>query len=133
MVVETRLPEIPYSFYPEKNYLVVQETEMDRTVRHLKHQQRSSISILRISQQQQLVVRLQVRQTVGGGSAALTTAASAASALSARAAPTITARAIAMVFLRRSAFTDPQISQSQNPAAVCSGVETGSQNVKNLK
>lgn len=108
-------------------------TEVDRIAFQQKHQRRSSISILRISQQQQLVVRLQVRQTVGGGSAALTTAASAASAVSTRAAPTIAARAIAVVFLRRSAFTDPQISQSQNPAAVCSGVETGSQNVKNLK
>lgn len=84
---------------------MVQETKMDRTVRHQKHQQRSSISILRMSQQQRLVVQLQ--EIIGGGSAARATTTAAISAVSTRAAPTLAARATAKASLPRSAFTNP--------------------------
>ena len=77
---------------------------MDRTVRHQKHQQRSSISILRMSQQQRLVVQLQ--EIIGGGSAARATTAATISAMSTRADPTLAARATVVASVPRSAFTD---------------------------
>lgn len=83
---------------------MVQETEMDRTVWHQKHQQRSSISILRISQQQRLVVQL--TEIVGCGSAALIATTATISAVSTRADPTTPMRTPGLTSLSRSAFTD---------------------------
>ena len=91
--------EINAFFFQKKKCL-----EQENGVQKMKKMQRSSISILRISQQQRLVVQLQ--EIIGGGSAARTATAATISAMSARAAPALAARATVVASVPRSAFTD---------------------------
>lgn len=82
--------------------------ETDRTVQQQKQVQRSSISTLQTSLHQRLAEQLPVRRATVGGSAARITTAAAFSALSSRAAPTVTPRSAMVASSRRSAFTNPQ-------------------------
>ena len=80
---------------------------MDHGVQQTKQMQRSSTSISKALQQHLQAETLTVQPTSGGGSAARITATATISAVSTRAAPTLTTRAAAKAFLPRSAFTNP--------------------------